>query len=311
MREALQIASAAKAGGNDLSPVMATGYNESAALLGLCLAAMGQTSEGAELAEAALEQARQGAQHDAGRWQAYFFLRLQQNAHIQLLQGDAAKALPFAAEALPLAVRNLDAAAGTDMISRAVLDEYAATLTALGRHTEALPLLETALTAVVKAPPHDAGTRHITASLLLHKAEALTAGDGSQGFGGDDALAACDQGLALRAPLAAASPEEAEWALLRCGLLAARGDALLEAHDATAALGMYTQIRETLLHLLAAEPSRLETRSCLLRVLKSAAAAYDAAEQAEQGKVMRQEAEQLRLKEEELAPGLSLWKQPL
>jgi hypothetical protein len=311
LREALQIASAAKAAINDLSPVMATGYNESAALLGLCLASLGQTSEGAELAAAALEQARQGAQSDAERWQAYLLLRLQQNAHIQLLQGDAAKALPFATEALPLALRNLDSADPTDMISLAVADEYAAALIALGRHMEALPLLETALTAAAKASPHDAATRQITASLLSHKAEALTEGPGSPDSAGADALAACDKALALLATLTEASPEEAEWTLLRSRLLAARGDALLAARDAAAALGLYAQSLETLRHLLAAEPRRLEARSCLLRVLKSAAAAHDAAGQTEQGKVMRQEAEQIRLKGEELAPGLSLWKQPL
>jgi hypothetical protein len=64
-------------------------------------------------------------------------------------------------------------------------------------------------------------------------------------------------------------------------------------------------------HLLAEEPRRLQARSCLLRVLKSASAAHDAAGQAQQSKEMRQEAEQIRLKGEELAPGLSLWKQPL
>ena len=64
-------------------------------------------------------------------------------------------------------------------------------------------------------------------------------------------------------------------------------------------------------HLLAAEPRRLEARSCLLRVLISTAAAHDAAGQADHGKAMRQEAEQIRLKGEELAPGLLLWKQPL
>ena len=311
LREALRVTSAAKVGGNDLPPVIATGYNESVALLGQCLAALGQTSEGATLVVAALEQSRQGAQHDAGLWQAYFLLRLQQNAHIHLLQGDAAKALPLAAEALPLALRNLDAADGTDMISLAVLDEYAATLTALGRHTEALPLLETALAAAAKASPYDAGTRQMTASLLLRKAEALTADTGSPDTAGTDALAACDRGLSLLAPLVAASPEEAEWALLRCGLLAARGDALLAARDTTAALDMYTQSRETLRHLLAAEPRRLKARSCLLRVLNSAAAAHDTAGQADHGRTMRQEAEQIRLKGEELAPGLPLWKQPL
>jgi len=311
LREALEIASIAKTRENYFPHVMAPGYNESAALLGLSLAALGQTSEGETLVAEALEQARQGMAQDAGQWLDYFLLRLQQNAHIHLLRGDAGKALPLATEALPLALRNLDEAKGSDIISLAVFDEYAAILTALGRHKEALPLLETALAAAAKIPQHDAGTRHMIASLLLHKAEALLAETAGADTDRAEALAACDKGLGLLAPLLAASPEEVEWAALRGALLAARGDALLAARDTTQALDMYGQSREMLRHLLAAEPRRLEARSCLLRVLQSAAAAHDAAGQGEQGRAMRQEAEQVRRKGEELIPGLLLWKQPL
>lgn len=306
LREALEHAPPVDKERKDgLFAVAAVTRGETASLLGQSLAALGGTEEALALATEALELARLRADDDAALTMQTLALRLQQIARVHALCGEKEQALEFASEALPLALWILQqpktGASGASMIPFAVIDEYAAALVSLRRGEEALLVLDAALSEIRAESRADVNTRYMTALLLWRHAGALAKVDAAA------SLAASEEGLRLITPLTEATPEEAEWALLRACLLDARGEALQAGGEVRAALDAYAQSLERLRGLLEKEPRLLEARENLLRVLAAAASARDAAGQDESGRELRQEAEQVRLKGREMVPEIPLW----